>query len=70
MVAGKDLAQQINAMPPEQVQELIQGLGSGIFTTILNAVLTRAMDWIKDPANQQLILAKLVELLSNFGKKN
>lgn len=66
---AENLRQALIAEPsfPVEVKPLLEGMGSSVFKGLLDMIIARAIDYLKDPANLQLILSKLFEI---FTKKN
>lgn len=59
--------QLIASVPPgSDAHNLLSGIGSTLFNTLLQAALSQLMTWIQDPANLQMIITQLLGL---FNKK-
>lgn len=67
--SAEQLRQAIISNPdvPAEVKPLLEGIGTSVFKGLLDMLLAKAIDYLKDPANLQMILAKIIEL---FTKKN
>jgi len=65
MQPGVDLAQQINAMPDEQKQALLEGIGAGLGGIVVNLLKS----WITDPNNQKVLTDLLLQVLTSLFKK-
>lgn len=73
MKVGQDLAQQLNALPDDQVAEnaqaLLDGLKSSVVSVLFNALLQRMKDWISDPEMQKKIGEWILAAIQNLFKK-
>lgn len=73
MKTGTDLAQQINQqinqLPEDQKQALLEGIGGSIGNLLLKLVTDNISKWLQDPAIQKAIFDKLSELLTSIIKK-
>lgn len=65
MQPGVDLAQQINALPDDQKQALLEGIGSGISGIFVNLL----KNWVSDPNNQKVLTDLLLQVLTSLFKK-
>jgi len=70
MKVGTDLAQQINQLPEADKQALINGLGGSVLGMLASALLSKAMAWVADPANQATIINTFSGWLNSWLNKS
>lgn len=61
---AEEFRQSVIQAAPQEQRPLLEGLGSGLFKTLAEIFLAQAVEWIKNPANLQMLINLLIGMVT------